>query len=183
VLDVTDHNAIKKWVNKTFSEDNSPDLLINNAGLAIFGDVDELTLDDWHKMINTNLNGAFYMTRQIIPLMKQSEQCNNIVNIVSIAGMVGGPKMTGYNASKFGLRGFSEALFKEVRHHNIKVTSFNPGSSATHFFDKIEGVQAHENMLQPPDVAKQLVNIIESPDNFLINEIVMRPLNPEPPEN
>ncbi|HYW34176.1 MAG TPA: SDR family NAD(P)-dependent oxidoreductase [Balneolaceae bacterium] len=181
-MDVTNHDAIEEWVKETFSENHAPQVLVNNAGLARFADIDELTLDDWHSMINTNLNGTFYITRHIVPYMKQQKDTCHIINIASIAGKVAGEKMTGYNASKFGVRGFTEALFKEVRYEGIKVTCFLPGSSNTHFFDRIDGVEAHDNMLQPADVAQRLVDVIETPDNFLVDEVVMRPLNPKPPE-
>lgn len=179
-MDITNHNAIQQWVSETFSTDNTPDILINNAGLGRFSDVDELPLNEWEAMIRTNLSGTFYMTRQLVPLMKQKEATCHIINIASIAGKIGNPKMTGYNASKFGVRGFSEALFKEVRYDGIKVTCFYPGSIATSFFGD-KDTDTHSNMMQPEDVANVLINILETPDNFLINDITMRPLNPKPP--
>jgi len=179
-MDITDHNAIEKWVDETFSEHYQPDILVNNAGLARFASVDELSVDEWETMIKTNLSGIFYMTRQLVPLMKQNKSVCHVVNIASIAGKVGNPNMTGYNASKFGVRGFSEALFKEVRYDGIKVTCFYPGSIATNFFDRVD-MQTHSNMMQPGDVADVLINVLETPDNFLINDITMRPLNPKPP--
>ena len=179
-LDITDHDAIDQWIEETFSEDHTPDILINNAGLGRFGNVDELPLEDWETMISTNLSGIFYMTRNIVPLMKANEAVCHIINIASIAGKIGNPQLTGYNASKFGVRGFSEALFKELRYDGIKVTCFYPGSIATHFFDD-KDMETHANMMQPGDVANVLVNILETPDNFLINDITMRPLNPKSP--
>ncbi len=180
-MDITDHDSIEQWIEDTFSEENQPDILINNAGLGRFGNVDELSLDDWEAMIQTNLSGIFYMTRQLVPLMKQNNSVCHIVNIASIAGKIGNPQLTGYNASKFGVRGFSEALFKEVRYDGIKVTCFYPGSIATNFFRSVD-MENHPNMMQPGDVAQVLINILETPDNFLINDITMRPLNPKPPE-
>lgn len=180
-MDVTHPEELEAWVSKTFDEHHLPDILINNAGLAHFADVDDLKLDEWRDMVNTNLNGIFYLTRLIVPLMKENPSACHIANIVSIAGMVGNPTMTGYNASKYGARGFTEALFKEVRYDGIKVTGFYPGSIATSFFDKV-GAEKHSNMMQPEAVARVLQNVLETPDNFLINEIVMRPLNPKPPE-
>ncbi len=181
-VDVTDHEAIRSWVEATFSEDLLPDILINNAGLGYFGDVDELPLEKWHTMVNTNLSGIFYMTRQLVPLMKRNPDTCHIINIASIAGKIGNPEMSGYNASKFGVRGFSESLFKELRYDAIKVTCFYPGSIATGFFDNAKGVETHPNMMQPEDVSKTLIDVLETADNFLINEITMRPLNPKPPE-
>lgn len=179
-MDITDHDAIESWIDDTFSESNQPDILINNAGMARFANVDELSLEDWDTMIQTNLSGIFYMTRQLVPLMKQNESTCHIINIASIAGKIGNPQLTGYNASKFGVRGFSEALFKEVRYDGIKVTCFYPGSIATNFFGNVD-METHSNMMQPDEVADVLINVLETPDNFLINDITMRPLNPKSP--
>ena len=181
-LDITDHEAIQQWVSDNFDNANSPDILINNAGIGRFSDVDKLSLDEWEAMVQTNLSGTFYMTRQFVPLMKEKNATCHIINIASIAGKVGNPKMTGYNASKFGVRGFSEALFKEVRYDGIKVTCFYPGSIATNFFGD-KDIDTHANMMQPDDVAQVLINVLETPDNFLINDITMRPLNPKSPED
>lgn len=179
-IDITDHESIKEWVKETFSAKHQPDILINNAGLGRFGNVDELSLEDWESMIRTNLSGTFYMTRQLVPLMKKNESVCHIVNIASIAGKIGNPQLTGYNASKFGVRGFSEALFKELRYDGIKVTCFYPGSIATDFFRGAK-MDSHPNMMHPDEVAQVLINVLETPDNFLINDITMRPLNPKPP--
>ncbi|MEL7833942.1 SDR family oxidoreductase [Fodinibius sp. Rm-B-1B1-1] len=181
-MDITDHDAIEKWVSETFDNSTAPDILINNAGLGRFADVDELPLDEWEAMVQTNLSGTFYMTRQFVPLMKAKDATCHIINIASIAGKIGNPKMTGYNASKFGVRGFSEALFKEVRYDGIKVTCFYPGSIATSFFGD-KDIDTHSNMMQPDEVAQVLVNVLETPDNFLINDITMRPLNPKSPDD
>lgn len=182
VVDVTDHDAISNWIKQNFGEERQPDVLINNAGVGYFADVDKLPLSEWHTMVNTNLTGIFYMTRLLVPLMKQNSRTCHIINIASIAGKIGNPDMSGYNASKFGVRGFSESLFKELRYDGIKVTCFYPGSIATGFFDNAKGVEVHPNMMQPADVSKTLIDVLETADNFLINEITMRPLNPKPPE-
>ena len=179
--DVTDKKRLQTWVEKTFDDNHLPDILVNNAGLGRFGEVDELPADDWDAMIDTNLSGTYHMTRLIVPLMKQNDQVCHILNISSIAGTLGNPRLSGYNASKFGVRGFSEALFKELRYDKIKVTCINPGSVSTPFFDKSGMAERHANMMQPSDVAKVLMDVLETSDNFLINEITMRPLNPKPP--
>lgn len=181
-LDVTDYEKITNWTDNTFSKKISPDILINNAGIGIFGPVDELKTEDWEKMINVNINGIFYLTRQIVPFMKSSGSHSHIINISSVAGLLGNPNLSGYNASKFAVRGFSEALFKELRYDKIKVSCMFPGSIATSFFDKA-GAQTHENMMQPEDVANTLMHLLKTPDNMLINEITMRPLNPKNPND
>lgn len=182
-IDITKSDEINNWVDNTFSEDHSPNILINNAGLGHFGNVDELSVEAWDTMIQTNLSGAFYITRKIVPLMKSNDDHSHIFNISSVAGLLGNPQISGYNATKFGLRGFSEALFKELRYDKIKVTTFYPGSISTNFFENTQGMNVHDNMLNPDDVADTLVHIVQTPDNFLINEIAFRPLNPKNPED
>lgn len=183
LMDVTDYGKMENWVSKTFDTGHLPDILINNAGIGLFGKVDELTLDQWHKMVDTNLSGVFYLTRLIVPFMKTNPAVTHIINIGSIAGLVSNPELSGYNATKYALRGFSGALMKELRYDGIKVSCFFPGSVATGFFNKTTGRGPHANMLQPDDVASLLIHILETPDNFLVDEIVMRPRNPKPPEN
>lgn len=146
-LDITKPEDVQNWVNSTFGPKYLPDVLINNAGLGYFANVDGLNLDEWHKMINVNLSGVFYITRLIVPHMKENENVTHIINIASIAGLMGNPKISAYNATKFGLRGFSDALYKELRYDGIKVTCFFPGSIATHFFDNIDEVDLHSNMM------------------------------------
>jgi len=183
VLDVTDNDAIEQWIGSTFPDSPLPDILINNAGMAKIGTVDELTTDQWHAMINTNLNAVFYLTRQVVPLMKRNPKVCHIINIASIAGLMGNPKLSGYNASKFAIRGFSEALFKELRYEGIKVSTLFPGSIATDFFEQSGMGSAHSNMMMPDDVAATLIHLLETPDNLLINEVTMRPLNPKATED
>ncbi|NBC18419.1 MAG: SDR family NAD(P)-dependent oxidoreductase [Bacteroidetes bacterium] len=157
------------------------DVLINNAGLGQFGAVDELTLDEWEVQMETNLRGVFLCTRAAVPTMKQQNQESgfggHIVNIASIAGLIGNPKIGAYNASKFGLRGFSESLMKELRDDGIKVTCVYPGSIETHFAD-VAGSSGSPNPMQPEDVSATVLHVLEGPDNYLISEVVMRPLRP-----
>ncbi|MCS7082651.1 MAG: SDR family NAD(P)-dependent oxidoreductase [Bacteroidetes bacterium] len=154
-------------------------VLVNNAGLGRFANVEELSIEDWQMQIETNLTGVFLCTRAVVPLMK-AQRYGHIVNIASIAGLMGNPQLTAYNASKFGVRGFSEALMKELREFGIKVTCVYPGSIDTPFFDPL-GLPRHKNMMQPEEVARCIVFILETSDNFLVSEIVLRPLNPNPP--
>lgn len=181
-MDITKPEKLEVWVNETFSGDNLPHILINNAGLASFGNVEDITLDQWHSMMNTNVNGVFYLTRLIVPLMKKNSEYSHIINIASVAGLLGNPQISGYNATKFAVRGFSEALFKELRYDKIKVSTMFPGSISTEFFDNADAGNTHSNMMHPSDVADTLIHLLETPDNLLINEVTLRPLNPRNPE-
>jgi len=176
-MDITDEHAVRGWVSATFT-DTLPDILVNNAGIGKFGPVDQLASDDWHTMINLNLNAVFYLTSAVTPLLKKNAEVCHIVNIASIAGKMGNANISGYNATKFALGGMSDALMKELRHDGIKVTCLYPGSIATEFFTHSGGT-LHDRMMQSDDVATVLINVLEMPDNFLIDEVVMRPLFPK----
>jgi NADP-dependent 3-hydroxy acid dehydrogenase YdfG len=177
-MNITDHKAITTWVNKTFSDAHIPDILINNAGVGFFSKIDELPMQQWHDIINTNLNGAFYMSSNIVPLMKKNNASCHIINIGSILGKTTRPDSAAYSATKYGIQGFSEALSKELRDDNIKVTCVNPGSIETRFFEQ-SGIAPHSNMLQPKDIAAFIIHVLETPGNMLIDEVTLRPLQPK----
>jgi len=156
------------------------DVLINNAGIGRFGDAAELEIEDWNVQMETNLRGVFLCSRAATPQMrKQNEETNfggYIINIASIAGLLGNPGLSAYNASKFGVRGFSESLMKEVRQDGIKVTCIYPGSVQSAFSGQRES--STTNKMLPQDLAETLVHLLETRDNYLISELVMRPLRP-----
>lgn len=177
VIDITREDDVREWVAATFTS-TLPDILINNAGIGKFGPVDALSSSDWHTMINLNLNAVFYLTSAVTPLLKRNPEVCHIINIASIAGKMGNPNLSGYNATKYALGGMSDALMKELRNDGIKVTCMYPGSIATEFFTHSGGT-LHDRMMQSDDVATALINVLEMPDNFLIDELVMRPLFPK----
>ncbi|MFN3530509.1 MAG: SDR family oxidoreductase [Bacteroidia bacterium] len=152
--------------------------LINNAGFGRFGKVEELPLEQWHAMFNTNVHGLMYCTREIVPFLK-ARQSGHIINISSIAGLNGIVQGSGYSATKFAVRGISHALYAELREDGIKVSCVYPGSVATHFFDEVEGITINPNMLQAEDVATLLLQLLQSPPNFLTVDVEIRPLQPK----
>ena len=179
--DVRDPDAVAAAFDTVRDDAGRLDVLVNNAGLGQFGPVDDLPLDEWDVQMDTNLRGVFLCTREAVPLMRaQNEDTGfggHVVNIASIAGLIGNPNLTAYNASKFGLRGFSQSLMKEVRDDGIRVTCFYPGSIDTSFFD-VAGVDMTDNPLQADDVAHSVMHVLEAPANHLISEVVLRPLRP-----
>lgn len=179
--DVTDEDAVKAAFTIIAADAGRIDVLINNAGLGRFGPVDTLSSDHWREQMDTNLTGVFHCTRQAVPVMKAQNASagfgGHIINIASIAGLVGNPRLSAYNATKFGLRGFGEAIMKELRVDGIKVTSICPGSIATDF-GRHSGSHGTPNPMQPEDIAATIVHVLEGPDNYLISEVVMRPLRP-----
>lgn len=174
-LDVSDEVKVQQWAKNTFSNTHVPDILINNAGTGYLGAFDKLTSEQWHGMVNTNLNGLYYLTSAVVPHMKNKVSSSHIINIGSILGKVTTNKSAGYSATKFAIQGFSDALAKELRNDGIKVTCVNPGSISTHFFQE-SAIEPHENMLHPEDIAQLMVYVLETPDNMLIDEMTLRPL-------
>ena len=181
-MDITQESKLHAWVDQTFGQNTAslPDVLINNAGYGQFAPVEKMSPEDFDRMMSTNMNAVFYLTRLIVPLMKKNPSVCHIVNVSSVAGLMGNPNISVYNATKFALRGFSEALFKELREDGIKVSCIFPGSISTEFFDQL-GVETHDHMMRPQDISASVLFLLETPDNFLINEMTLRPLNPKAP--
>ena len=181
-MDISNHDAIEDWVKQTFTDKNRyPDILINNAGLGYFDNVEDLALEKFEQMMQVNVSGVFYLTCHITPLMKANPVTCHIINIASVAALMGNPKISVYNATKYALRGFSDALFKELRYDGIKVSCFFPGSIATRFFDKIDEIDVHDGIMHPDEIAETLLFVLERSDNFLISELTVRPLQPKKP--
>jgi len=149
------------------------DLLVNNAGSGLFGNIDTLTTEAWAAVIGVNLTAAFLCTREVVPQMKL-QRSGTIVNVSSVAGKRGFKGGTAYCASKFGLNGFSEALMEELREYGIRVCAINPGSTNTAFFDRA-GISSPKRM-DPNQIARIIVQTVELPDDILVDQIVVRPL-------
>lgn len=177
MADVRNWESLEAVFQKILSQHNTIDILINNAGLGYFGQCEDLPLEQWHEMFDTNVTGLFYATRLALPSMKK-QGLGHIVNIASIAGLEGYQQVSGYCATKFAVRGFSDALYKEVRDFGVKVTCVYPGSVKTDFFRHSENIKAHDNMLMPQDVANQIIYCLESPPNFHNVNLEVRPLKP-----
>jgi len=152
------------------------DVLVNNAGVGMFGPtVEEMEPEDFRQIVETNLNGVFYACHYAIPYLKKSG--GYIFNISSLAGQNAHPGMAAYNATKFGLNGFSEALMQEVRHDDIKVSWICPGSVNTEFGgDTVTGEKAWQ--LQPGDIARTVVDLLDFPPNALPSKVEIRPAKP-----
>ena len=173
--------TVEQAVGDAFAPLSQVDVLINNAGVGRFGPVDEQSSADWVIQMDTNLTGVFNCTRAVVPRMKAQNARTgfggHIVNIASVAGHVGNANLSAYNATKFGLRGFSEATMKELRDHGIKVSCICPGSVATGFGRKA-GSRGAAQPMQPEDISATVLHVLEASDNYLISEVVMRPLRP-----
>jgi len=180
--DVKDFESVAKAYSKTEEIwGEGADALINNAGYGLFNYVENFDVKAWHDMFATNVHGIFHCSKVTIPAMRKKES-GHIINIASIAGQMGNPQGAGYSGTKFAVRGMSESMFKELRDYGIKVSCVYPGSTNTNFFDSVEGMDAHQYMMDPKDVAQELVRLLETSNNFLISDIIFRPLQPKGPK-
>ena len=176
VCDVRDYEQVKSTIAQIAADLGGIDILINNAGIGIFETVESMQVEDFHAVLQTNVFGVFYCCHEVIPLMQQRGG-GYIINISSLAGANPHPRMAAYNASKFALNGFSEALMQEVRHDNIKVSYIMPGSVNTEFGGDSP---SDENnwQLQPADIARAVMDLLEYPDRSLVSRLEMRPSRP-----
>jgi 3-oxoacyl-[acyl-carrier protein] reductase len=150
------------------------DILVNAAGLGIFGPVIDFKDEDFETLIETNLRGIFFTSRFVLPSMIERKK-GHIINIASIAGKVGSANRAVYCASKFGVVGFTESLAEEVRQHGIRASVICPGSTDTRFSPGESSGKARDRMLRPADVAHAVRTIVTQEPNSFISEIIMRP--------
>jgi NAD(P)-dependent dehydrogenase (short-subunit alcohol dehydrogenase family) len=177
ICDVRSEAQVKMMLDECVRIFGGVDVLINNAGVGVFGKtVDEVSPDEFRWVLETNLFGVFYACHHAIPLMRERGG-GYIINVSSLAGQNAHPKMAAYNASKFGLNGFSEAMMQEVRHDNIKVSLICPGSVNTEFGG---GEVSEENawQLQPADIAQVVLDLLAHDARSLPSKIEIRPSRP-----
>lgn len=174
--DVRNHTEVKSLFELTASKLGGVDILVNNAGIGMFGLVEEMSPDDFRAVLETNLFGVFYCCHEALPLMKQRGG-GYIINISSLAGANAHPRLAAYNASKFGLNGFSEALMQEVRHDGIKVSYIMPGSVNTEFGGDSPG-DKNSWQLQPADIAKVVIDLLQHDERALPSRVEIRPSKP-----
>lgn len=175
--DVRVEGDVRRLVDRAMDELGRLDVLVNNAGVGRFGAVDELTTEDWLTVIETNLNGAFYASQAAIPHMKRAGS-GWIINIGSLAGKNPFAGGAAYNASKFGLLGFSEAMMLDVRHSGIRVSCIMPGSVSTHFNRNTPG-EEDAWKIQPEDIAGIVMDLLATPTRTLPSRIEVRPSRPK----
>jgi NAD(P)-dependent dehydrogenase (short-subunit alcohol dehydrogenase family) len=173
--DVRDAKSQQRAVDRIIERWGALDMLIANAGIGHFGSIDSMTTEQWKETIDTNLTGAFYSIKASLPALKKSR--GYIITMASLAGtnfFAGG---AAYNASKFGLVGFTQALMLDVRNDGIKVTTIMPGSVATHF-NNAEPKPQDAWKIQPEDIGQIVVDLLKMHPRTLPSKIEVRPSMP-----
>ena len=173
--DVRDSASQKAAVERVLQDWGKLDVLVANAGLGYFDNIENLTEEQWNATIDTNLTGVFHSVKACIPALKETK--GYIITIASLAGtnfFAGG---SAYNASKFGLVGFTQAIMLDLREHGIKVSTIMPGSVATHF----NGEQPDSSdawKIQPEDIGALVSDLLKMHPRTLPSKIEVRPSIP-----
>ncbi len=177
VCDIAIYEQVREMFAMAKVEMGGVDLLINNAGIGGFNNLEDTSIDDWHRIIGTNLSGVFFCCREALQQMK-IRGGGYIINIGSLAGKQAFAGAAAYCATKFGLVGFSEALMQEVRHDHIKVSYVMPGSVNTSFGSHDEQDPATTWKLLPEDVAQVVISLLEMDPRALPSRVELRPSEP-----
>ncbi|GAA4197594.1 SDR family oxidoreductase [Pedobacter jeongneungensis] len=174
---VADFNSQQAAINLIIEKWGQLDVLIANAGIGHFAPIDELGVDLWKETIDTNLTGVFYSIKASVEEIKKSK--GHIFTISSLAGtnfFAGG---SAYNASKFGLTGFTQSVMLDLRKYGVKVSTIMPGSVASHFNDHQPDSENDAWKIQPEDMGKLIVDLLAMPARTLPSKVEIRPTTPK----
>lgn len=180
VFDVGNYEAVKQGIETIMDAMGQIDILVNNAGIAGVGSFLDMPVADWEQMIQTNLMGMYYVTKEVLPQMVARNE-GDIVNISSTAGLNGNPNVSAYSASKFAVIGMSESLMKEVRKHNVRVITMTPPSTIESDMTIDLGFAqkgSEENILQPQDFAELIVSGLKLPRRAMLKSAALWSTNP-----
>lgn len=176
VADVRDLKSQQKAVDAVVQKWGALDVLVANAGVGYFGSIDKLTAEEWQETIDTNLTGVFYSVKSGLDALKASR--GYIITIASLAGTNFFEGGSAYNASKFGLVGFTQAMMLDVRQMGIKVTTIMPGSVAT-WFNNHQPSPQDAWKIQPEDIGQIVIDLLHLPARTLPSKIEVRPSMPK----
>lgn len=179
VFDVGHYEAVRNHIDQIVAELGTVDILVNNAGIAAIGAFNEMEVDVWSQIIQTNLMGMYYVTKEVLPhLLLKNE--GDIINVSSTAGLNGNANISAYCASKFGVIGMSESLMKEVRKNNIRVHTLTPSTIETDMTIDLgiadKGSDTH--VLQPDDFAELILAGLKLPRRAMLKSAALWSTNP-----
>jgi 3-oxoacyl-[acyl-carrier protein] reductase len=179
--DVSDIEDVRRFVTAVNARFGRIDVLVNNAGAGVFRGVADLSPEEWQRMIGLNLTGAYYCCHEVLPIFRHWRG-GDIINISSLAGKNAFAGGAAYNASKFGLNGFSEAMMLDYRNEGIRVSTIMPGSVDTDFGGKQPAAETEHQRTAwktaPEDIAEIVVTLLKMPRRTTISQIEVRPSRP-----
>ncbi len=171
--DVREMEACEALVAATVEAFGHLDILVNNAGLGIFKTIQEMTVEEYKVQIDTNLTGVFHVTKAALEPLRAADDAW-IINVGSLASRNSFSKGAGYNASKFGLLGMTEAMMLDLRYEGIRTTILMPGSVNTDFSDHPDRPWA----IQPEDLGETVLQLLSYPGQTLVSRVEVRPSQP-----
>ncbi|WP_149273469.1 SDR family oxidoreductase [Pareuzebyella sediminis] len=174
--DVTDHGDEERAIGAILEKWGQLDVVLANAGVGHFAPVDELSESQWHQMIDTNLNGVFHTLKASVDALKKSK--GYYMTLASLAGTNFFASGAGYNATKFGVVGFTQAAMLDLRKYDIKVSTIMPGSVATHFAGN-EPSESDAWKIQPEDIGELVIDLLKMHPRTLPSKIEVRPSRPD----
>ena len=177
VADVSVLAEVRRFIAAVCQRFGTADILVNNAGAGSFAGVAELTPESWEKTIGLNLTGVYYCSHEILPIFKQGGG-GDIVNIGSLAGVNAFAGGAAYNASKFGLNGFSEAMMLDHRYDGVRVSVVMPGSVDTGFGGQTGTDATSDWKIAPGDVADVVLSVLQMPRRTTVSRVEIRPSKP-----
>lgn len=162
VFDITSKTEVYGALEKLQKDFGKIDILVNNAGIAAFGGILEMEDEKWEEIVKTNLFGAYYVVKAVVPSMVE-RKTGDIINISSTAGLKGNAMTSAYSASKFGLIGMSESMMLDLRKQNIRVTTLMPSTIASDMSKEVLKITDGnpEKVLQPEDFAELVVDLLK----------------------
>ena len=172
---VRSYGAQQKAVDLVLEKWGKLDAMIANAGVGHFAPIEDMTPDQWHEVIDVNLTGVFYSTKASIDALKVSQ--GYLITIASLAGTNFFAKGAAYNASKFGLVGFTQAVMLDLRQAGVKVSTIMPGSVSTYFNGRTP-TDAESWKIQPEDIGKLVADLLTMPARTLPSKVEVRPSMP-----
>ena len=178
IFDVGNPTEVKVGIERILHQFGSVDILVNNAGIAAFGSFLEMDPEKWNAIIQTNVMGMYYVTKEVLPYLITKNQ-GDIINVSSTAGITGNANTSAYSASKFAVIGMSEALMKEVRKNNIRVCTLTPSTIASDMSLELGITDGNvEKVLQPEDFAALIVLGLQLPRRAMLKSASLWSTNP-----
>ena len=179
VFDIGNYDDVKPSIKKIIDTLGGVDILVNNAGIGGFGALNDMPVDQWTQIIQTNLMGMYYVTKEVLPYLISKNE-GDIINVSSTAGLNGNATTSAYSASKFAVIGMSESLMKEVRKNNIRVVTLTPSTIESDM--SIEAGIAEkgsaDSVLQPEDFAELILAGLKLPRRAMLKSAALWSTNP-----
>lgn len=179
-FDVGNYEEVQTGMKSLIDTLGSIDILVNNAGIAAFGTLNDMPVDQWSQIIQTNVMGMYYVTKEVLPHLIEQNHGGEIINVSSTAGLNGNASTSAYSASKFAVIGMSESLMKEVRKNNIRVCTLTPSTIASDMSIDlgIASKDSEDSVLQPEDFAELIVAGLKLPKRAMLKSAALWSTNP-----